>query len=187
MIPAAFPTLRTERLELRLLVAADAPALFALFSDPAVMRYWSRPPMTDEAEAAELLVGALVAFARGASLRWGMQRREDPTVIGTVSLFHLDAQSRRGELGYALRSEDWGQGLMHEALLAVVDWAFDEAGLDLHRLEADLDPRNAASRRALERLGFQEEGLLRERWTVAGETTDSLIMGLLRREWRDRP
>ena len=67
---------------------------------------------------------------------------------------------------------------------AVIGYAFDARGLDLGRIEADLDPHNQASARLLERLGFAREGLLRERWTVAGVTTDSLIMGLLRREWR---
>ncbi len=184
LIPSTFPTLTTERLTLRALAEPDVDDLFAIFSDPAVMRYWSRPPMQEKAEAAELLHGALEAFAQGESLRWALELRAhlEAPVIGTVSLFHLDAQNGRGEIGYALRSADWGKGLMHEALTAVVDYAFDTGGMDLGRLEADLDPRNIASLRSLERLGFQREGLLRERWTVAGETTDSLIMGLLRRE-----
>ena len=184
MLPDDFPVLRSERLVLRALTTGDDRALFALFSDPAVMRYWSRPPMEDLDEARDLRVSASVAFARGESLRWGLELRQDGWMIGTVSLFRLDAQSRRGEIGYALRSQDWGRGLMNEALGTVVAYAFDAQGLGLTRLEADLDPRNEASRRTLERLGFQREGLLRERWTVAGETTDSLIMGLLRREWR---
>jgi RimJ/RimL family protein N-acetyltransferase len=172
---------------LRALTPADVDDLFALFSDPAVMRYWSRPPMTERAEAQALLEDAIAAFEQGESFRWGLEANEDGRMIGTVSLFHLDAQNRRGEIGYALASDRWGRGLMHEALSEVLRYAFadgDSGGLDLIRLEADLDPRNSASRRSLERLGFQEEGLLRERWIVAGERTDSLLMGLLRRAWR---
>ena len=188
MVPKLFPTLHTDRLTLRALTPADVDDLFALFADPAVMRYWSRPPMTERAEAQALLDGAIHAFEQGESFRWGLQLHADPRVTGTVSLFQLDAQNRRGEIGYALASNHWGRGLMHEALTAVVGYAFDDAagGLDLIRLEADLDPRNSASRRSLERLGFQREGLLRERWIVAGKRTDSLLMGLLRREWRSR-
>ena len=55
--------------------------------------------------------------------------------------------------------------------------------LDLHRIEADVDPRNAASIRTLERLGFQREGYLRERWQVNGEIQDALFYGLLRPDW----
>lgn len=71
---------------------------------------------------------------------------------------------------------------MREALTALLDFAF--GALDLHRLEADVDPRNAASVRTLERLGFRREGYLRERWLVGGEIQDALFYGLLRREWR---
>jgi RimJ/RimL family protein N-acetyltransferase len=73
---------------------------------------------------------------------------------------------------------------MHEALTALVEYAFTT--LDLQRLEADIDPRNAASARTLERLGFQKEGHLRERWIVNGEISDTWWYGLLRREWLQR-
>jgi len=63
----------------------------------------------------------------------------------------------------------------------VLDFAFGE--LRLHRLEADVDPRNLPSLRVLDRLGFTREGVLRERWLVAGETQDSLICGLLARDY----
>ena len=72
----------------------------------------------------------------------------------------------------------------HEALVAVVDYAFGPLGL--RRLEADTDPRNEASNRALERLGFVREGVLRERWRVADEISDTFLFGLLAREWHAR-
>jgi RimJ/RimL family protein N-acetyltransferase len=70
---------------------------------------------------------------------------------------------------------------MHEALHALLGFAFDV--LDLHRIEADVDPRNVPSIRTLERLGFQREGYLRERWQVNGEIQDALFYGLLRPDW----
>jgi [ribosomal protein S5]-alanine N-acetyltransferase len=77
-----------------------------------------------------------------------------------------------------------GKGLMQEALPSVLDYAFDV--LDMHRIAADVDPRNAASSRLLERLGFRHEGRLRERWFVNGEVCDSEYHGLLRHEWLAR-
>ena len=71
---------------------------------------------------------------------------------------------------------------MQEALTALVRFAFGE--LKLRRIEADVDPRNAASLKSLDRLGFKQEGLLRERWNVAGEIQDTLFFGLLAHEWR---
>jgi RimJ/RimL family protein N-acetyltransferase len=70
---------------------------------------------------------------------------------------------------------------MHEALKALT-YAFDV--LEFHRIEADVDPRNAASIRTLERLGFQREGYLRERWQVNGEIQDAVFYGLLRSDWK---
>ena len=70
---------------------------------------------------------------------------------------------------------------MHEALVRFVGYAFDDLGL--HRLEADIDPDNAASARSLRRLGFVREGLLRERWIVNDTISDSEMYGLLRHEW----
>jgi RimJ/RimL family protein N-acetyltransferase len=97
-------------------------------------------------------------------------------------LFHPDLDNRRAELGYALGREHWGKGYMQEALRALLDYSFNE--LNLHRLEADVDPRNASSIRTLEKLGFRQEGYLRERWLVGGGIQDSLFYGLLRSEWR---
>ena len=72
---------------------------------------------------------------------------------------------------------------MHQALQALLRYAFQT--LDLNRLEADIDPRNVASSRTLERLGFQKEGHLRERWIVNDEISDTWLYGLLRREWQE--
>jgi len=95
------------------------------------------------------------------------RRREDAQLLGTCSLHSVHLPSRRAELGYVLRSDLWGHGYMHEALVALVAHVFDT--MMLHRLEADIDPRNASSARSLERLSFQREGYLRERWIVDGE------------------
>jgi len=74
---------------------------------------------------------------------------------------------------------------MQETLKAVLAYAFEE--LNFHRIEADVDPRNAASVKTLERLGFQREGYLRERWQVNGEIQDSLFYGLIRPDWETAP
>lgn len=66
--------------------------------------------------------------------------------------------------------------------MRALSYAFDE--LALRRIEADADPRNAQSLHLLERLGFQREGYARERWHVGGEVCDSVLLGLLRREWK---
>lgn len=181
-----FATLRlaTPRLTLRPLVPADAPALFEIFADPVVMRHWSTPPWTGVEQGLAMVARDQAGLASGEHLRLGLEHADRPGVIGQCTLFGIDAGCRRAEVGYALARSAWGQGLMHEALTALLDFGFGRVGLN--RIEADIDPRNQASARSLLRLGFQAEGLLRERWIVAGEVSDSAIYGLLQREWLAR-
>ncbi|MGA2550254.1 MAG: GNAT family N-acetyltransferase [Burkholderiaceae bacterium] len=177
--------LAAERVTLRMLRLEDAPAVFAIFSDPEVVRYWSRPALTDPKQALELIELIQSGYREGSFLQLGVQRNLDRALIGTCTLFHIDGSNLRAELGYALGRAYWGQGLMHEALVVLVDYAFFNLGL--RRLEADIDPRNAASEKSLLRLGFVCEGLMRERWFVNGEASDTGFYGLLKSQWGADP
>ena len=176
--------LSTARLRLRPLVTTDAAALFAIFSDPRVMRYWSSAPWTSIEKAHEMIARDASAMAAGEHLRLGLEMTHDGRLIGHCSLFSFNAQCQRAEIGYGMASAAWGHGYMHEALTALVHYGFSERALN--RIEADIDPRNAASAKTLERLGFRNEGLLHERWIVDGVVSDSGIYGLLRRDWLAR-
>lgn len=178
-------TLTTNRLLLRPLVPADAEPLFAVFSDPRVMRYWSSKPWTDVSRAVESIASDQAAMLAGQYLRVGIEIRSTSEFIGTCTLYDFSAQCRRAELGYAMSSLFWGHGYMQEALTALLDYAFTE--LDLHRVEADVDPRNVPSSTLLERLGFLKEGHLRGRWIVEGEVSDTSLYGLLQSDWQARP
>lgn len=174
----------TERLRIRRLIDEDAPALYAIFSHPEVMRYWSSLPWASISQAEELLAAAQEGYGSESWFQWGIERKETSGVIGTCTLFHLQRSCRRAEMGYALGRAYWGQGYMHEALTGLVGYAFET--LDLNRLEADIDPRNSASARTLDRLGFVWEGEMRERWIVGDEISDTWFYGLLRRQWEER-
>ena len=176
--------LNTQRLRLRPYRPSDAEALFAIYSDVRVMRYWSYPPWPSIDKAHEMIAKDATALAAGEHLRLGVATLDDARLIGHCSLFNLNAQCRRAEIGYGLAFDAWGHGYMHEALTAVLNYGFTE--IALNRVEADIDPRNAASAKTLERLGFQNEGVLRERWVVDGEVSDSGLYGLLRRDWLAR-
>jgi RimJ/RimL family protein N-acetyltransferase/predicted enzyme related to lactoylglutathione lyase len=176
------PTLRTERLRLRPLVEDDAAALFDIFSDARVVRYLSRPLWTRLESARERIAQDAAAGAARRYLRLGVEVAASGRMVGECSLFNIHVDSRRAEIGYALAFDAWGRGYITEALAAVLDHAF--SGLGLNRVEADIDPRNGASERVLQRLGFREEGRLRERWFVAGEMSDSALHGLLAHDWR---
>src|SRR5262245_47057861 len=136
----ALPTLPSERLALRALTDRDVPALFAVFSDPEVMRYWSSAPLRALADATRLLRDPAEGFRTRRLFQWGIARAGDDEVVGTCTLFRLEAPHRRAEIGFALRRDAWGGGLATEAVATLIDFAFD--ALDLWRLEADADPRN---------------------------------------------
>ncbi len=175
------PTINASRVSLRWITEKDVDALYRIFSNTEVMRYWSTPPLADRNAAIKLLEGIHNDFRSQIFLKWGIARRTDDELIGTATLFNLNLDSQRAEVGYALDRAEWGKGYMSEALRALLTFAFEEHGL--RRIEADVDPRNTASLQSVERLGFQREGYLRERWQVNGEIQDTVFFGLLRGEW----
>lgn len=176
--------LDTGRLRLRWMTAADAANLYGVYSDPAVARYLSRPAFTELAQAEKMAANVVAGYADGSGVNFGIERKDDGAFLGNCMLFGFHRESRRAEIGYSMARAYWGQGYMHEALRALIDYAFGPLGLN--RLEADIDPRNANSAKSLERLGFTAEGVLRERWIVAGEVSDTAYYGLLRKEWPSR-
>ena len=178
------PILTTNRLTLRPLTMDDASDLFAVFSDPAVVRYWSAEPWTSIADAHEMIDQALACYRDGTDVRFGIELAATGALIGTAGLHHFFPKNRRCELGYALGSAHWGKGYATEALSAALDYGFHE--LRLNRVEADIDPRNVASGAVLERMGFRKEGYMPERWIVHGETADTVFYGLLRSYWDAR-
>ena len=175
------PTLVTPRLRLRHPRPADAERVLAVFGDPVAMRYWSHEPLPDLDAARAYLRSIDEGFEQRSLFQWALTRPEDDRLVGTVTLLHWDRANRRAEVGYMLAREQWGQGLASEAVRAVLRFAFDALGL--HRIEAELDPRNEASARLLERLGFRHEGHQRERWFLYGEWSDSALYGLLRTDF----
>ncbi|MEQ1834150.1 MAG: GNAT family N-acetyltransferase, partial [Candidatus Eisenbacteria bacterium] len=127
--PDTFPVLTTERLVLRETAAHDVQAVFDMERDPVAMRYWSKPPMQHVNEAQASVERAMRYFAERSGLRWSICRAADDQMLGHASLFGFHEQCARAEIGYGLDRRHWGQGIMHEALTAVVGYAFGPLGL----------------------------------------------------------
>lgn len=176
------PVLAGERIRLRGFREDDLHDLYAVHSDVEVMRYWSFPAWTELSQARERLANARAGRDAERLLCWAIADRDDDRVIGGVTLFAIDRAQGRAEIGYSLRSDQWGRGLAREALQLALAHAFDTLGL--RRVEADIDPRNTRSCGLAERMGFVREGVLRERWLVADALQDSAMYGLLARDWR---
>lgn len=175
------PTLTAERVKLRWLTDDDTEAIYSIFSDHDVTRYWSTPPMTSTTQAERLVNSVHQLFREHRLYQWGLTLHDSDEVIGTCTLAELNAQNRRAEIGFALARPYWQGGLMSDGLRTLLAFAFTE--LKLHRIEADVDPRNEASIGLLNRLGFDREGYMRERWIVNGEICDTAFFGLLEKDW----
>lgn len=174
--------LETPRLKLRWMDERDTDAHYAVFSDPLVTRFWSGATWTDRDEAVQSIAAIRAGYADHSAAKFGIELRATGELIGNAGLHHFFEQNRRCELGYALGSRHWGQGYVSEALRALLGYGFSE--LDLNRVEADIDPRNEASGRVLEKLGFRREGYMPQRWFVHGEFADTVFYGLLRQDWK---
>lgn len=171
-------------MDLRPISQSDAADMLAIRGDPETMRYEASAPWNRIEQAEQWIARDIAAMSASDHLRLGLAPFGEGGIIGSCTLFRFDNGGWRAEIGYELRREHWGKGYMREALRALLDYGF--AALRLSRVEADVHPGNLASARTLEKLGFSREGLLRERWKVGGEISDSVIYGLLAREWRAR-
>lgn len=179
MLP--IPLLESERLKLRAYRATDVDGLYAIYCDPRVMRYWSYPAWTERTQAEEYLARVRRERKMNALYPWAVVQKNNDQLIGTCTLFHLRKEHGCTALGYALAHDYWGQGYGSEVVSCVLGYAFDT--LKLHRVEVDIDPRNTASCRLVEKFGFRREGLLRACYRVAGEVQDAVLYGLLADEY----
>jgi len=177
-----FPTLESPRLYLREIVSSDAPALFRIYSDAQVMRWFGSDPMTAPTDA-QYLVNLYAGWRRMANpgTRWGLQLKGRDELIGTCGLFKWNRGWKNCTVGFELDRSGWGRGLMKEALATILPWGFEV--LQVHRVEAQVHPHNAASLGLLSSLGFVREGLARQAGFWAGEHHDLVQMGLLENEY----
>lgn len=178
------PTLVAPRVQLRWMDGRDLEDLYAVYSDPEVVRYWSHTAWPHRDEASIYLEAIEHGFQAGHLYQWGIAMRDNNRVVGTTTLYAIDHSQGRAEIGFALARAHWGHRYAAEALTVLFKHAFGEIGL--RRIEADVDPRNHASLHTLEALGFRREGYLRQRWQVAGEVQDSIVMGLLASDWQQQ-
>jgi ribosomal-protein-alanine N-acetyltransferase len=182
--PPAVPEVRTPRLLLRRLAEADAPGLHAAYGDPAAMRFWDPLPAHDVDETA-----ARIRQSLEVSPQWhgafAVLLRVGGQFVGMINYHQRVPSHRRLAVGWILARPWWRQGLAQEANRALLDHCF--GCLDAHRIEAHIEPDNAASLRLAERLGFRREGLMRDWLFVDGTPRTALLYALLRSDWGERP
>ncbi|HCR97754.1 MULTISPECIES: GNAT family N-acetyltransferase [Halomonas] len=172
-----FPVIETERLTIKPLVTDDADSLLEIFADPEVMRYWHTAPWATIQDSLEFINDSHDSMQRQESLVLGVYLKSTGELAGKCMLFSYDKESKRAEIGFGLGRSCWGKGYVSEAGEALIQYGFSSLGL--RRIEAEIDPDNQSSAKALENLGFSQEGLLRQRWEVNGVVSDSAMYGRL--------
>lgn len=172
------PPIATARLVIRFVREEDLPDLLAIHRSDEVTRYLPYTTWRGEGDARAWYERALKRHEDESAMQFVIALRDGGRVIGTCMLFRFEPASARAELGYVLGRDHWGRGYMREALGAFVAQAFGALGL--RRIEAEIDPRNRASERVLQALGFEKEGQMRQRWQRKGEVADSAFYALLR-------
>jgi ribosomal-protein-alanine N-acetyltransferase len=178
------PAIETARLRLRLLEAADAPALHVMFGDAEAMRFWDLPPSRDVIETA-VRIGRSLATPAFMHQVWVALPRSGGEAIAMVNYHHREPWNRRLELGWICARAHWGNGIMTEAVGAFIGHCF--AALETHRIEVTIEPDNHPSRRLAERLGFVAEGgPMRDRCLFQGQFRTMQMYALLQPDWHAR-
>ena len=172
-----FPELYTERLTLRHMSNEDADDLFLIRSDKDAMQYIDRPLATTVDDVLKLLKTIEDFLVAGDGITWGISLTGQPGLIGTIGLWRIVKEDYRAEIGYLLHPAWQRKGIMHEALVKVLDYGFSV--MKLHSVEAKLNPLNEASIRLLEKNRFVREAYFKENYYYNGAFKDTLIYSLL--------
>jgi len=179
-LPAQLPVV-SQRLTIRPIVDDDLPDLLLINGDPEVTRFLPYPTWLSLDDGRAWLKRMQALAEGGTGQQFVLVLNTTSRIAGTLLLFRFEESSARAELGYVLGREHWGQGLMREAITSFCTYAFSH--LALRRLEAEVNPANAASAQLLIDVGFTQEGLLRKRWVAKDGAYDTNFFGLLAEEW----
>lgn len=177
-----FPEIETERLILKKLEHKDISTLFQYWSDDEVTKYMNIESVTSTKHVEEIINLLNDLFEKKQAIRWGIFEKKKNQLIGTCgynSGFNEDAYI--AEIGYELGKGYWGHGYMQESLSSIINYGFIE--LNLNRIEGYIIPGNSRSENTLEKLGFKQEGILREHGCYKNDYWDEYIYSLLKREW----
>lgn len=174
-----FPQLETEKLILRAAVPSDAEALFRVFSDEEVTRYHDIETVTELQQIDRLISRWAERFRTQSGIRWGIAQKQDNTLIGSCGYRYVNPFT--AEIGYELAKTHWRQGIMTDALEAVIRFGFEQQ--NLNRIEATVLPDNIASIKLLRKLSFIEEGTLREYGYWKNQFHDLKMFSLLKKEY----
>lgn len=172
-----FPSLSTKRLDLRRISDEDEEEIFFLRSDKEMLQFLDRDPAKSIEEARQWMRMINDGIDNDQYITWAMALKNDPKLVGTIAFWNVQREHYRAEIGYALHSKFQGKGLMQEAMTTVLDYGFNT--MNLHSVEANVNPHNRRSIQLLEKNGFVREAYHRENYYHNGRFLDSVIYSLV--------
>jgi [ribosomal protein S5]-alanine N-acetyltransferase len=173
-----FPELKTERLLLRRMSMDDANELFFLRSDASVMKYINKEPTSSIDDVKAFIQRINSDIDSNYVIMWALCFQDNPAkMIGLICCWQIRREHYRAEIGFTLHPDHWKKGLMKEALRKVIDYGFNT--MQLHSIDAHIDPRNHASAALLKSTGFVREAYFKEDYFFRGEFLDTAIYSLL--------
>ena len=178
------PTLKTARLVLRAISLDDVQDYFAFASDEDLVRHLRWGPHAIPAQTESYIRDVLDEYREGKDGPWGIADKRTGAIIGSIHLFDIDLAHRKAQIGFVLTKAHWNQGIVTEALGAVLEYTFET--LRLHRIEGLCTADNAPAQRVMVKASMRQEGLLRACLYQKGAFRDMALYAILERDYRAR-
>lgn len=172
-----FPVIETERLVLDRVTEADFKEVFELRSNPETMKYIPRPLVKNDEDALEHIKMIDEKIENNTGINWGIRLKGDTKLLGIIGFYRMQPENYRAEIGYMLSPDFHGKGIVPEAVNVLINFGFKN--LNLHSIEAVIDPENYASEKVLQKCGFVKEAHLREAEFWEGKFLDKVVYSLL--------
>jgi len=159
--------------------------LFKILANEELTKFNDDDAFTDRSQASDQIEAWENGFKNKGCIRWGITRKEEGYIIGSCGFYGFHTRYQRASIGYELARNYWRQGIMTEALSAIINLGFGE--MEVNRIEAVVMPENTASIIMLEKLGFRKEGLLEEyeKWGSKG-FVDLYLFAMLKKSWSNQ-
>ena len=172
-----FPKLESNRLVYRKFEEKDKHDLFSLRSDDRVMNFMDSTKHVSLQDSINMIDEIHISFKEKTGINWAIIKKSSNEFIGYFGFWRLIKQHCRAEIGYTLKPEFSGKGFMKEAFDKLIDFGFNN--LQVHSIEANVNPKNIKSIRLLEKKGFRKEAHFRENYFFEGNFLDSFIYCLI--------
>jgi ribosomal-protein-alanine N-acetyltransferase len=177
-----FKNLETERLLLRRVSKDDLNEILELRGNPETMKFIPRPLVKTEEDALNHFKMIDEKIEKNEGINWAITVKGNPKLIGIIGHYRIQPENHRCEIGYMILPQYKGQGIVTEAIKAVLEYGFED--MNMHSIEAVIDPDNIASERVLQKNGFVKEAHILENEYYDGKFWDTVIYSILKRNFK---